>query len=158
MHHPVLLASVWCKMDIFKWAFCATMVLHTRYVLTIFEGFLIRYCIHFYVKGYPNYHKSYSIVPKKFTLLYKFRSWKFLISDDFNVPWQDTLHAVPHLKGPISGQDKSSWQNLYTARHSPKCSAKPITVTPIWKWEFENKEHPIRGLFWKISFQISVLT
>ena len=29
----------------------------------------------------------------------------------------------------------------------PKCSANPITVTPIWKWEFENKEHPIRGLY-----------
>ena len=25
----------------------------------------------------------------------------------------------------------------------PKCPANPITVTPIWKWEFENKEHPI---------------
>ena len=23
----------------------------------------------------------------------------------------------------------------------------PITVTPIWKWEFENEEHPIRGLY-----------
>ena len=30
---------------------------------------------------------------------------------------------------------------------SPKCSANPITVSPIWKWEFENKEHPIRGLY-----------
>ena len=25
----------------------------------------------------------------------------------------------------------------------PKCSANPITVTPIWKWQFENKERPI---------------
>ena len=32
-------------------------------------------------------------------------------------------------------------------RKCPKCSANPITVTPIWKWEFENKEHPIRGLY-----------
>ena len=32
-------------------------------------------------------------------------------------------------------------------RFSPKCSANPITVTPIWKWEFENKECPIRGLY-----------
>ena len=29
----------------------------------------------------------------------------------------------------------------------PKCSANPITVTPIWIWKFENKEHPIRGLY-----------
>ena len=29
---------------------------------------------------------------------------------------------------------------------SPKCSANPIAVTPIWKWEFRNGEHPIRGL------------
>ena len=28
-------------------------------------------------------------------------------------------------------------------RVSPKCSANPITVTPIWKWKFENKERPI---------------
>ena len=30
---------------------------------------------------------------------------------------------------------------------SPKCSANPITVKPIWKCKFENKEHPIRGLY-----------
>ena len=30
---------------------------------------------------------------------------------------------------------------------SPKCSVIHITVTPIWKWEFENKEHPIRVLY-----------
>ena len=29
----------------------------------------------------------------------------------------------------------------------PKCSANPITVTPIWKWKFENKERPICGLY-----------
>ena len=29
----------------------------------------------------------------------------------------------------------------------PKCSANPITVTSILKWEFENKEHPIRVLY-----------
>ena len=29
----------------------------------------------------------------------------------------------------------------------PQCSANPIMVTSIWKWEFENKEHPIRGLY-----------
>ena len=34
----------------------------------------------------------------------------------------------------------------YSSQQCPKCSANPITVTPIWKWEFENKEHPIRGL------------
>ena len=28
----------------------------------------------------------------------------------------------------------------------PKCSTNPITVTPIWKWKFENGDHPIRGL------------
>ena len=28
-----------------------------------------------------------------------------------------------------------------------KCSANPITVTPIRKWEFENEEHSIRGLY-----------
>ena len=32
-------------------------------------------------------------------------------------------------------------------RHCPKCAAKPISVTPIWKWKIENKEHPIRGLY-----------
>ena len=32
-------------------------------------------------------------------------------------------------------------------RPSPKWSANPITITPVWKWEFENKEHPIRGLY-----------
>ena len=34
----------------------------------------------------------------------------------------------------------------YFKKTSPKCSENPITVTPIWKWDFENKEHPIRGL------------
>ena len=29
----------------------------------------------------------------------------------------------------------------------PKVLCNPITVTPIWKWEFENKKHPIRGLY-----------
>ena len=28
-------------------------------------------------------------------------------------------------------------------RLCPKCSANPITVTPIWKWEFQNREHPL---------------
>ena len=32
-------------------------------------------------------------------------------------------------------------------RLCPNCSANPITATPIWKWEFENKEHPIRGFY-----------
>ena len=27
----------------------------------------------------------------------------------------------------------------------PKCSANPITVNPIWKWEFANGKHPIGG-------------
>ena len=31
--------------------------------------------------------------------------------------------------------------------HSSKCSANPITVTPIWKREFANGLHPIRGLY-----------
>ena len=35
----------------------------------------------------------------------------------------------------------------YGTNHCSKYSANPITVTPIWKWEFENKEHPIRGLY-----------
>ena len=35
-------------------------------------------------------------------------------------------------------------------RYSPKCSANPITVTLIMKWEFENKGHPIRGLYMTI--------
>ena len=30
--------------------------------------------------------------------------------------------------------------------YSPKCTANPIMVTPIWKWEFENKDHSIRSL------------
>ena len=34
-----------------------------------------------------------------------------------------------------------------TSSNCPKCSANPITVTPIGKWQFENKEHPIRGLY-----------
>ena len=32
-------------------------------------------------------------------------------------------------------------------KYCPKCSVNPIRVTPIWKWEFENKDHPIRGLY-----------
>ena len=36
---------------------------------------------------------------------------------------------------------------MFGTSPGPKCSANPITVTPIWKWEFENKEHPIRGLY-----------
>ena len=35
----------------------------------------------------------------------------------------------------------------------PKSSANPITVTPIWKREFANGEHPIRGLY-RIFFEI----
>ena len=31
--------------------------------------------------------------------------------------------------------------------YSPKCFANPITVTPIWKREFANGEHPIRELY-----------
>ena len=38
-------------------------------------------------------------------------------------------------------------RNLYNKAHCPKCSANPIRVTHIWKWEFENKKHPIRGLY-----------
>ena len=44
-----------------------------------------------------------------------------------------------------------SWHNnlakLPKERHCPKCSANPIMITPIWKWQFENKEHLIRGLY-----------
>ena len=29
----------------------------------------------------------------------------------------------------------------------PECSANPITVTPIWKWKFANRKHPIGGLY-----------
>ena len=36
---------------------------------------------------------------------------------------------------------------LLCANLCPKCSANPITVTPIWKLEFVNKEHPIRDLY-----------
>ena len=28
------------------------------------------------------------------------------------------------------------------------CSANPITVTPIWKWQFANEKHPIGRLYW----------
>ena len=35
----------------------------------------------------------------------------------------------------------------------PKCSANPITATPIWKREFANGEHPIRELY-RIFFEI----
>ena len=34
----------------------------------------------------------------------------------------------------------------YQGTLCPKCSANPNTVTPIWKWGFENKVHLIRGL------------
>ena len=41
--------------------------------------------------------------------------------------------------------------------HFTKSSANPISVTPIWKWEFENGEHPIKGLnkifFEKLAFK-----
>ena len=33
---------------------------------------------------------------------------------------------------------------------SPKFSANPITVTPIWKQDFVDGEHPIRGLYWVV--------
>ena len=39
-----------------------------------------------------------------------------------------------------------NYENLATSE-CPKCSANPITVTPIWKQEFANGEHPIRGLY-----------
>ena len=42
---------------------------------------------------------------------------------------------------------RSTFENKSRENNCPKCSANPITVTPIWKWEFENKEHPIRGLY-----------
>ena len=29
-------------------------------------------------------------------------------------------------------------RNWHYKRVGPRCSANPITVTPIWKWEFEN--------------------
>jgi len=38
-------------------------------------------------------------------------------------------------------------------KHCPKCSANPITVTPIWKLEFANGEHPTRVLY-RIFFEI----
>merc|ERR1711978_117533 len=37
--------------------------------------------------------------------------------------------------------------NFVRKLQCPKSSTNPITVTPIWKWLFENKEHPIRGLY-----------
>ena len=43
---------------------------------------------------------------------------------------------------------KVAWLPLFTYKKAcPKCSANPISVTPIWKWYFENKEHHIRGLY-----------
>ena len=42
---------------------------------------------------------------------------------------------------------KALFANIIDKIHGPKCSAKPITETPIWKWEFENKKHPIRSLY-----------
>ena len=39
-------------------------------------------------------------------------------------------------------------------RCCPKSSAKPITVTPIWKREFANGKHPIGGLY-RIFFEVS---
>ena len=42
---------------------------------------------------------------------------------------------------------KTNFRNLVNGFNpGPECSANPIMVTPIWKWEFENKEHPIKGL------------
>ena len=37
--------------------------------------------------------------------------------------------------------------NLVFLTSSPKCSANPITVIPIWKRFFANGELPIRGLY-----------
>ena len=39
------------------------------------------------------------------------------------------------------------------SRLSPKCSTNPNTVTPLWKKQFENGQHPIRGLY-RVSFKI----
>ena len=61
--------------------------------------------------------------------------------------------AVVRVFSSTIGHTKSQFDVLQIFKgHCPKCSANPITVIPIWKWEFENKEHPIRGLFIYDSF------
>ena len=66
---------------------------------------------------------------------------------------------IQRISKPQHGPEKLSLQqfwNIFSVQlllvnnkqfHSPKCSANPITVTLIMKWEFENKGHPIRGLY-----------
>ena len=52
------------------------------------------------------------------------------------------------LLGLNQGQfGQISYKTIWRLYLSPKCSANPITVTLIWKWWFENKEYPIRGLY-----------
>ena len=45
-------------------------------------------------------------------------------------------------------------RHLEFVRLSPKSSANPIAVTPIWKREFANGKYPIGGLY-RILFEIS---
>ena len=63
------IGPVWSKMSTFHMSsllFKSTvMLLSTRYVLTIYETFKMRYCMKFYLKGHQNYSMSKSKVAKK---------------------------------------------------------------------------------------------
>ena len=56
-----------------------------------------------------------------------------------------TPHYDPPLFFFLSSINTAPATRLH--KTPPKCSANPITVTPILKWGFEDKEHPIRGLY-----------
>ena len=70
-----------------------------------------------------------------------------------------TLAEIPLVLPLFSSHTSSSvkcicFQGLNLLRQCPKCSANPITVTPIWKWEFANGKHPIEGLYRTFSKKI----
>ena len=64
------------------------------------------------------------------------KNWAFIfLGADFWVYFPEIFFQIKLLK----------W-------HCPKCSTNPIAVTPIWKLEFANGEHSIRG-FYRIFFE-----
>ena len=64
------------------------------------------------------------------------------------------LRVLPQLCPLESSTISKSFPMSYCMTLCPKSSANPITVTPIWKREFANGEHPIRGLYRIFFFEI----
>ena len=124
--------SVWSKMGTFQMSFwlckSTATLLQTIYVFTINKTFEMKYCMKFYLKGHQNYSKTNSKVPKKayfIEYLGKPKIWLLVFLMSFEIK----LHAVPHFKGLINGQNISFQQECGSSFTQPKTHLKSTHFT-----------------------------